>query len=68
MTLEVQVYPKIGIFTAPRSTHETSIFKLSIKSYLGSSLRGPADTSGSWSKHLVLLTLYSKEYLKFEFF
>ena len=34
----VRIYPKIGIFTAPCGTHETSIFKLSIKSCLSSSI------------------------------
>ena len=57
----VRVFPKIGIFTAPCGTHGTSLFKFSIKSCLGWGIWGPADTSGSWSNHLLYTFLYNKK-------
>ena len=67
-TLGAQAYPKIGVFTAPCGTHETSIFKLSIKSYIGSMQCGPAETSRTLLKSLVCILLFSKKSRKFEVF
>ena len=64
----VRIPPKIGIFTAPCGSHETPLFRISIKSCLGSIIWEPAETSGSLSKNWFYILLLSKKTLKMWFF
>ena len=64
----VQSPAKNGYFTAPCGTHGTSLFKFCIKNCLGWGIWGPADTSGSWSNHLVCTFICSKKSLKIKLF